>query len=82
VVGLYHPRCFVVVMSAVKQPRSAQTMAERLCELMCKPLDVVGQDEALHTFLPQFSVGAVTVTAATAIPAQVIDQAEQLALAR
>ena len=81
VVGLYHPRCFVVVMSAVKQPQVVGKMTERLRALMCKPLDVVGQNDILHAFVPQFSVGAVTVTAANAIPTQVIDEAEQIALA-
>lgn len=80
VVGLYHPRCFVVVMSAVKQPQIVDRMAERLRTLMCKPLDVVGQNDAIHSFIPQFNVGAVTVNAADAIPTQVIDQAEQIAL--
>ena len=81
VVGLYHPRCFVVVMSAVKQPKAMVAMSVRLRNMMCEPLDVVGQNETLHTFTPQFSVGTVTVSAASAIPAQVIDEAEQLALA-
>jgi diguanylate cyclase (GGDEF)-like protein len=80
VVGLYHPRCFVVVMSAVKQPQVVGKMAERLRALMSKPLDVVGQSDTIHSFVPQFSVGAITVTAANAIPTQVIDEAEQLAL--
>ena len=81
VVGLYHPRCFVVVMSAVKQPQVVGKMTERLRTLMCKPLDVVGQNDAIHPFIPQFSVGSVTVTAANAIPTKVIDEAEQMALA-
>jgi diguanylate cyclase (GGDEF)-like protein len=81
VVGLYHPRCFVVVMSAVKQPQVVGKMTERLRALMCKPLDVVGQNDAIHSFIPQFSVGAVTVSAANAVPTQVIDEAEQIALA-
>lgn len=81
VVGLYHPRCFVVVMSAVKQPKIMGNMTERLRVLMSKPLDVVGQNDVMHVFTPQFSVGAVTVSAANAVPTQVIDEAEQLALA-
>lgn len=81
VVGLYHPRCFVVVLSAVKQPRAVQKMTQRLRELMCEPLQVLGQNEALHAFSPEFSVGSVTVSSADASAAQVIDQAEQLALA-
>jgi diguanylate cyclase (GGDEF)-like protein len=81
VVGLYHPRCFVVVISAIKQPQVVGKMTERLRALMCKPLDVVGQNDAIHSFIPQFSVGSVTVTTANAIPSQVIDEAEQMALA-
>jgi diguanylate cyclase (GGDEF)-like protein len=80
VVGLYHPRCFVVVMSAVKQPQVVGKMSERLRALMSKPLDVVGPNDAIHAFMPQFSVGVVTVTAVNAIPTQVIDAAEQIAL--
>jgi GGDEF domain-containing protein len=80
VVGLYHPRCFVVVMSAVKQVQVGSNMAERLRALMCKPLEVLGQNGYPHLFKPQFSVGAVTVNAADAVPGRVIDEAEQLAL--
>jgi GGDEF domain-containing protein len=80
VVGLYHPRCFVVVISAVKPGRAADNLAARLRILMIKPLEVLGQNECRHMFSPQLSVGAVTVTAANAIPMQVIDEAEQLAL--
>jgi GGDEF domain-containing protein len=80
VVGLYHPRCFVVVMTAIKQPQVVGRMTERLRVLMCKPLDVVGLNDAIHCFIPQFSVGAVTVTAENSIPTRVIDEAEQIAL--
>lgn len=81
VVGLYHPRCFVVVISAASQPRVTGDMGERLRALMCKPLEVVGENAILHVFMPQFSVGMVTVSAEDAIPARVIDEAEQIALA-
>ena len=81
VVGLYHPRCFVVVMSAVKQPKIMGKMSVQLRELMCQPLDVIGKKQSAHLFTPQVSVGLITVSAANAIPAQVIDEAERLALA-
>lgn len=81
VVGLYHPRCFVVVMSAVKQPKVMHKMSLQLRTLMCQPLNVIGHSKSAHLFIPQVSVGAVTVSAANAVPAQVIDEAEQLALA-
>jgi len=81
VVGLYHPRCFVVVISAVSQPRMTANFGERLRTLMIKPLEVVGENGLPHIFTPQFSVGMVTVTATNAIPTQIIDEAEQTALA-
>jgi diguanylate cyclase (GGDEF)-like protein len=81
VVGLYHPRCFVVVISGINQPETVKKMTARLCEFMCEPLNVIGPNDALYVFTPSFSVGSVTVRAADAVPAQVIDQAEQQALA-
>ncbi len=81
VVGLYHPRCFVVVLSAVKQAKTEDDMGARLRALVGKPLEVVGQDALLHVFTPQFGVGMVTVVAADAVPGLVIDEAERLALA-
>jgi hypothetical protein len=68
-------------MSAVKQPRIADNLCKRLRVLMCNPLEVVGQNGLQHIFMPSFGVGMVTVTAADAVPALVIDEAEQLALA-
>lgn len=79
-VGLYHPRCFVVVLSAVKQPKVVPNMVARLRELMNKPLDVIGSDDYVHVFEPQFSIGTVVVDSDTAKPAEVIDEAEQRAL--
>ncbi len=81
VVGLYHPRCFVVVVSAVKQPKLVVRIVTRLHYLMGKTLDVVGVDETNHTFTPRFSIGTVMVNASNADPAAVIDEAERLALA-
>jgi hypothetical protein len=81
VVGLYHLRCFVVVLSAVKPSRDGNSITKHLHALMSKPLEVTGQNAEPHLFVPRFSVGSVTVHAADAVPAQVIDEAEQLALA-
>jgi diguanylate cyclase (GGDEF)-like protein len=82
VVGLYHPRCFVVVMPSVKRTKVVKDMTEHLRVLMCEPLAVAGQYDTVHAFTPQFSLGSITVSAANAIPTQVIDEAEQLALAK
>ncbi len=79
VVGLYHPRCFVIVISAVKQTRVSEQLLNRLRIVMNKPLTVTGWRAENHVFQPQFSIGALTVTANTSNPAQVIDEAERLA---
>jgi GGDEF domain-containing protein len=81
VVGLYHPRCFVVVISAVKQPRMLQSTVLRLRYAMSKPLTVVGDGEGNHSFIPRFGIGTITVNATEADPATVIDQAERMAFA-
>lgn len=80
VVGLYHPRCFVVVLSAVKQPKLTERVLQRLTYFTNKPLSVVGVDEGHHVFTPHFGIGTVTVIAASADPAAVIDRAERMAL--
>jgi hypothetical protein len=71
----------VVVISAVSQPRMNANFGESLRALMCKPLKVVGENGLPHLFTPRVRVGMVTVTATDAIPSQVIDEAEQAALA-
>lgn len=80
VMGLYHPRCFVVVLSTTSQTRLVEKTLQRLRYLMAQPLSVVGMDDTRHTFVPRFGFGAVTVTANNADPAAVMDQAERLAL--
>lgn len=79
VVGLYHPRCFVVVISAVKEQRIVQNMELRVRYVLGKPLTVVGDGEGHHEFLARFGIGVVTVHAAAADPANTIDEAERLA---
>jgi diguanylate cyclase (GGDEF)-like protein len=81
VVGLYHPRCFVVVISTYSQTRLVEKTLQRLRYLMTKPLQVRGLDDAIHTFVPRFGFGSVVVTADNADPASLIDQAERRSLA-
>jgi GGDEF domain-containing protein len=80
VVGLYHPRCFVIVFSAVTQPKVVGRLLERLRYLLAKQLTVVGQNDGNFAFTPQFSFGMVTIDPTGADPATVIDQAERIAL--
>lgn len=77
VVGLYHPRCFVVVISGIKHEELVERTVLRLRMVLSKPLNVVGLDEAFHTFMPRYGMGVVTVHAASADPVAVVDEAER-----
>jgi len=79
-IGLYHPRCFVVVLSAVKQPKVIPSLIERLRELMSRPLDVIGANDNVYPFNPQFLSGHVTVSSENQNSAQILDEAEHIAL--
>jgi GGDEF domain-containing protein len=81
VVGLYHPRCFVVVISAVHQPNAVERAVERLHQLLRKQLNVSGTGAEQHIFMPEFSIGLVTLPPGRQARAvTIIDQAEQKAL--
>jgi diguanylate cyclase (GGDEF)-like protein len=82
VVGLYHPRCFVVVISADKRQQFVNITVERLRTLIGQPLNVTGQDQTMHAFTPHVGVGVVTVDPHTADPSEVIAEAERQALAK
>ncbi len=82
VVGLYHPRCFVVVISTDSKTVLVENALQRLHYLMAKPLRVIGTDYTSHVFIPRFGIGSVSVTPGTADAARIIDQAERLALAQ
>ena len=77
VVGLYHPRCFVVVIAGVKQEELVERNVLRLRMVLSKPLNVVGVDAAFHIFTPRYGMGVVTVQAANADPVSVVDEAER-----
>ena len=82
VVGLYHPRCFVVVISADKRRRFVNMTVLRLRHLVADPLSVVGLDGARHEFTPLLGVGVVTLNPASADPLDAINEAERDALAQ
>jgi GGDEF domain-containing protein len=80
IVGLYHPRCFVVLISADKQASHLDSTVKRLRQLVAQPLSVVGANHARHDFMPQLGVGVVTFDPAHAKPLEVINEAERRAL--
>jgi GGDEF domain-containing protein len=80
VVGLYHPRCFVVVISAAKVKDPLTYIQARLRHLVPKPLAVVGLHSAYYNFAPRFSIGTVTTHGELVDSTALIDEAERLAL--
>ena len=82
VMGLYHPRCFVIVISTYSQTRLVDKTIQRLRYLLTKPLQVEGLDDTSHSFVPRIGIGQMPITVDNADPATVIEQAEHLAMAK
>jgi GGDEF domain-containing protein len=81
VVGLYQPRCFVVVISADKRREYVQETVMRMRALAARPLMVTGRDQTRHEFVPRLSQGIVTLQhPGRALPLEVIHEAERRAL--
>jgi len=81
VVGLSHPRCFVVVISGIKHRELVHATVLRLRSVVAPPFSVVGLDEARHHFTPRLGVGAMTFNPANAHPVDALNNAERLAMA-
>lgn len=81
VVGLYHPQCFVVVISAHKRRQYVGMTVSRLRLLAAQALTVVGQNGKEYVFRPELGLGVVTPPdMARANPMEVINQAEREAV--
>ena len=81
VVGLYHPRCFVVVISSDKHDAPVADTIRRLRAVGNEPLTVVGEQQAQHSFRPHMGMGVVTHAPTHARPMDVLNDAERQALA-
>jgi diguanylate cyclase (GGDEF)-like protein len=77
-IGLYHPRCFVIIVSAAAHNILAERTMQRLRHMMSKPLAVSALDGTSHHFIPRFGIGSLTVTAGHTDPATILDEAERL----
>jgi GGDEF domain-containing protein len=81
VVGLYQPRCFVVVLALDKRHVDVHQTVTELRAVITRPLLVVGIDASQHNFMPSLGVGVVTVDPGSSDPSDVINTAERQALA-
>ena len=82
VVGLYHPRCFVVVISTLPKDQEVERLVVRLRTVLAHPLKVWDVKFATHIFQPRFGIGMARNGAATADATAVLDIAERDALAQ
>jgi GGDEF domain-containing protein len=81
VVGLYHPRCFVVVISSDRRHEFVAETVSRLRSTVSRPLVVIGRDQGRHDYTPQLGLGIVTVDQpALAVPLDMLNEAERQSL--
>ena len=80
VVGVYHPRCFVIVFSQERK-RSIDEMAlARIRHLVTQPLQVVGSKSQRQQFLPQVGISMLAVLPDMVQPLDVINEVEHQAM--
>jgi GGDEF domain-containing protein len=80
IIGVYHPRCFVVAISTDRHNARASDVMDDLRAITSMPLALKGQWQSVHTFLPRVGVGSVKVDSANARVVDVINAAEQRAV--
>ena len=82
VVGLYHPRCFVVVTTADRhQPPVAEVLLH-LRSAVSHPLTVMDEKKSRQLFRPRLGLGVVTLDPEGVNPMDVLNDAERHALAK
>ena len=81
VVGLYHPRCFVVVLTMDPHQPPVSATAARMALTVSHPMAVFDEQRGRHPFRPRIGMGVVPLDPAHAIPGDAINEAERQALA-
>lgn len=82
VVGLYHPRCFVVVLPTDPYNAPVDETVEHLQSMATQPVPVLDEADAYRTFAPCVGLGVVTLNPVGAASMDVIDAAERQAMSR
>jgi len=80
VVGLYHPRCFVVVISTERKRVVDDTVLHRLRSLVNQPLSLVGSNDKRLSFRPQTGIAMQAVLPDHILPQTVLNEVEHLAV--
>lgn len=79
VVGLYHARCFILVLSAVQDPKRQHLVAARLLKSLRLPL-LLGTTGTQYHFAPTIGMGILRIDDASSNPLDAMNKAEQMAL--
>ena len=80
VVGLYHPRCFVVVFSIDRKRHFDGAFVTRLQGLVTQPLQLVGSKAQRLSFVAQVGIALRTVLPDQTVAQDVIDTVEHEAM--
>jgi len=80
VVGLYHPRCFVIVFSVDRKRVVDDAITHRIMSLVTAPMTVLGSNDRHRQFVPQIGVSMLTVLPDHVEPQAVINEVEHLAM--
>ena len=76
VVGIYHPRCFVVVITHDGDARGHAATLQRLHAYVGESIALLGDDGSATRFVPRVGIGVVEADAAGAVPRVLLDEAE------
>jgi GGDEF domain-containing protein len=80
VLGVYHPRCFVIVFTMNRQLNLADSALVRMRNLLTQPLQLVGTREQRQSFQPVVGIAVEHVQPDRAVPLDVINELERRAM--
>ena len=80
-VGIYHPRCFVVLITLDADHQAFGAALNRLRAYAGESIELLGPDRPPQRFAPRVGLGVVVVDAEDAVARVLLDQAEQEARA-
>ena len=80
VVGVYHPRCFIIVFTLDRKRTFDEAALTRIRNLVTQPLQVVGNREQRQQFQPVVGLSALPVLPDLVQPLDVLNEAEHQAM--
>lgn len=80
VVGVYHPRCFIIVFTLDRKRAFDEAALTRIRNLVTQPLQVVGSREQRQQFQPVVGLSALPVLPDLVQPLDVLNEAEHQAM--